>query len=152
MINRREFLKLLGLGGAAVVMPWNWFKREKAAEPTSLPISAQPEPVAAPVKDENILLKCFIAGYYYYAGEDLEEGGELNEGDGLLLTREPGNPYDNRAIRVSTRDGIKLGYIPRERNAKLARLMDEGNFLKARIAHIFPENETYLRVRVHVSM
>lgn len=53
----------------------------------------------------------------------------LKEGDELVLKREPGNRFDSRAIRVETKAGVKLGYVPRKRNAVYSRLMDAGKML-----------------------
>jgi hypothetical protein len=51
----------------------------------------------------------------------------------LALRREPGNPHDALAIRVQRSDGTLLGYIPRSRNEVLARLMDAGKLIVARL-------------------
>ena len=80
--------------------------------------------------------RTFIAGLPYYQAGQVR--GRLCVGAPLLLRREPGNQYDHRAIEVLTDEGVKLGYIPRQRNKKFARLMDEGETLTARVA---PPNE-----------
>ena len=43
------------------------------------------------------------------------------------------NPYDANAVRVEWR-GVKLGYVPRRDNAAVARQMDRGAALEARLA------------------
>jgi len=35
--------------------------------------------------------------------------------------REPDNPYDKRAIVIKNASGMKIGYVPKEDNAELAR-------------------------------
>lgn len=45
------------------------------------------------------------------------------------------NPYDPQAIAVHGLEGEKLGYIPREINAPLVALMDQGEKLVAYIVH-----------------
>ena len=143
MFSRREFLKFMGLLGTTLVAPLKLLK----PEPPPGTSTAASNPVSPKSKFE---LNCFIAGYSYYQGEELEEAGMLHEGDPLQLNREPANPYDWRAVRISTQDGAKLGYIPRERNHRLARLMDEGALAEARISYILTGNEPWLRVRVQV--
>ena len=43
--------------------------------------------------------------------------------------REPNNQFDEHAISVYTTGGLKLGYLPKNNNLILSRLMDEGNLL-----------------------
>ena len=74
-----------------------------------------------------------VAGYQHYAARKVWEN--LRVGDVLSLVRELDNPYDARAIRVEWK-GEKLGYVPRAGNEDLARLMDQGNKLSARIVHL----------------
>lgn len=40
--------------------------------------------------------------------------------------REPNNQFDEHAISVYTTGGLKLGYLPKNNNLILSRLMDEG--------------------------
>lgn len=39
------------------------------------------------------------------------------------------NEYDERAIMIKNENGDKLGYIPRDKNEILSRLMDAGKLL-----------------------
>jgi len=57
---------------------------------------------------------------------------DMKVGDRLDLVREPENPYDAGAIRVEWR-GRKLGYVPRRENPAVARQLDRGAPLEARI-------------------
>lgn len=63
--------------------------------------------------------------------------------DQLLLIREPQNEYDEWAILVMTQDREKLGYIPRRENRILARLMDAGKSIFAKISQIDPEPDKW---------
>ena len=72
-----------------------------------------------------------IAGTTYL--EDKSVLGELNVGDYLILKRE-NNPYDKNAVLVLTPHHKKVGYIPKENNQLIARLMDKDEKLFARIA------------------
>lgn len=71
-----------------------------------------------------------LAGFQYYDGRDLWR--EMKPGDTLTLVREPGNPHDANAIRLEWK-GRKLGYVPRRDNSALARQMDRGMTVEARI-------------------
>ena len=65
---------------------------------------------------------CIAGGHYHALPEVLDE---LRPGVLLELVREPDNPYDANAIAVHWR-GRRVGYVPREANAGVARMMDEG--------------------------
>ena len=55
----------------------------------------------------------------------------LKKHEEILLVREPENEFDDLAILVKNKDGKKLGYIPRQKNEVIARLMDAGKLLEA---------------------
>jgi hypothetical protein len=74
-----------------------------------------------------------LAGFKYYDGKAL--WGQLKVGDALKLVREPHNPHDANAIRVEW-EGRMLGYVPRRENAHLARQMDHGALIEARITQL----------------
>ena len=74
-----------------------------------------------------------LAGFRHYDGREVWH--EMRVGDRLELVRESDNPYDASAIRVAWR-GRKLGYLPRRDNAAVARQMDRGAELEARITEL----------------
>lgn len=90
-----------------------------------------------------------LAGFQYHAGKSVWP--ELRVGDALTLTREPDNPHDARAVRVDWR-GRKLGYVPRRDNADVARLLDNGQPLVARISRLAEGRDPWSRVRFEVVM
>lgn len=77
------------------------------------------------------LLRTAIRGFHHAEGPRLFP--QLAPGDALELVREPDNPYDARAVRIDWR-GHKLGYVPRGDNVDIARRLDGGEALAARIA------------------
>ena len=79
------------------------------------------------------LLCCDIAGTSHHCDEGTARQLALVET--LALAREPENPYDHDAIAVLLADR-KVGYIPRRHNAVLARLMDAGKHLRARVERV----------------
>ncbi|MBX9628940.1 MAG: HIRAN domain-containing protein [Burkholderiales bacterium] len=57
---------------------------------------------------------------------------DLQDGDSLDLVREADNPHDRHAVRVDW-SGHVLGYLPQADNHDIARQLDRGQSLKARI-------------------
>jgi len=92
---------------------------------------------AAPAQERNpaeILVQVSLtAGLRYHEAKAVWD--QMQTGDALSLVREPGNPYDAHAVRVDWQ-GHKLGYIPRTENQAVARQMDRGNRLEARITRL----------------
>ncbi len=85
-----------------------------------------------PFSREIFLINVHIAGTSYV--EDIEEiESELIEGDMIVMKREPDNQYDELAILILDKKGRKIGYVPRNNNAILARLMDAGKIIFAKI-------------------
>lgn len=84
-----------------------------------------------PYAREILLAECHISGTVHRALHPIEPS--LIPGAMLTLQREPANPHDDLAIRVFDAAGHALGYIPRITNAPLARLMDAGKQLFARL-------------------
>ena len=83
-----------------------------------------------PYSEDVFLLTSPVAGTTHVAGiEELEPF--LRPGDRLELIRIPDNPSDPNAIKIYTRDRVKVGYVPRKDNPILARLMDAGKLLYA---------------------
>jgi len=111
-LSRRTLLALLGMAPVAA--------------------TASPRLAPAPV----LLLRTRVNGEYYYeAGESIPT---LTPGAPLTLRREPANAYDRRAIEVLDADGRKLGYLPRVDNPAVARMMDAGERMRARVTAVGP--------------
>ena len=88
-----------------------------------------------------------LAGFQFYSGKVVSS--EMKVGDPLTLVREPDNPYDPNAVRVEWR-GEKLGYVPRADNADLARHLDRGTKVEARISLLTEERNPWQRIRFDV--
>jgi len=74
-----------------------------------------------------------VAGFKYYDGKALWQ--HIQKGDPLKLVRESDNPHDRNAIRLEWK-GRMLGYVPRRENAHLARQIDHGVPVQARITEV----------------
>ncbi len=88
-----------------------------------------------------------LAGFQYYQGGQLWD--EIKVGDALTLTREPANPHDSNAVRVEWR-GHKLGYVPRRENQAVARHMDSGGNVEARVSKLKQHRNPWQRIEFEV--
>jgi hypothetical protein len=74
-----------------------------------------------------------LAGFVYYEGKDVWQS--IKRGDRLTLAREPANAHDSNAVRIEWQ-GRMLGYVPRADNADIARQMDLGARVEARVTEL----------------
>ena len=86
-----------------------------------------------PLITEIHLFDTFVAGTTHLQDPSVLE--EIRIGDRLSLLRED-NKFDSNAVLILTADKRKLGYIPEKDNIILARLMDAGKMLAAKIKGI----------------
>ncbi|MCX8017335.1 MAG: HIRAN domain-containing protein, partial [Rhodocyclaceae bacterium] len=101
---------------------------------------------AAPLGPEVILVER-IAGFQYHDGPQVE--AELAPGQPLDLVPEPDNPHDALAVRITWR-GVKLGYVPRPKNAAIAAQLARGEGLRARILAVDRAAAPWARVEFAV--
>lgn len=85
----------------------------------------------APFVHEIMLLDCHVAGTSHLQLKEVEPA--LHVGEVMVLRRELDNPHDALAILIFDERGNKLGYIPRAKNEVLARLMDAGKLIFAKV-------------------
>ena len=123
--NRRAMTRL-----ALLLLAWMW----------ATPLFAQ-------VTAHILLQDSPLAGFQYHAGKALWP--QMQVGDALTLVREPDNPHDARAVRVEWQ-GHKIGYVPRRENADVARFMDGGQMLVARISRLADVRDPWSRVRFEI--
>ncbi len=102
-----------------------------------------------PFTRDIVLLECHIAGTTWRDLAEIEH--TLHTGDNLTLRREPSNSHDKLAIQILTSNGAHLGYVPRARNETLARLMDAGKLLSARLVAKSQEKR-WLKIDVQIIM
>ena len=88
-----------------------------------------------------------LAGFRHH--DAVETWRQMTVGDRLQLVREADNPYDPNAVRVEWR-GMKLGYVPQRDNAAVARQMDRGAALEARVALLRENRNRSVRVEFEV--
>ena len=98
-----------------------------AADAAGAPLS-----VPVPFQSKIVLIEdTRVAGTTHVRGID-EIAGKLEVGMALRLEREPGNLADAWAIRVFA-GAERIGYVPADCNEVLARLMDGGKALSAKL-------------------
>lgn len=97
-----------------------------------------------------VLLECLIAGTTHRPGLRQYEP-RLQPNQPLALAREADSSYDDWAVRVLTADSeaFWLGYLPEGRNETVARLLDAGYPLSARLTHKAWEDE-WLHLEIEV--
>lgn len=77
-----------------------------------------------------VLQNALTAGLRHHEADSIWD--QLEVGHPITLVREAGNPHDSDAVRVDW-NGRVLGYLPRAQNRFVARQMDRGSDLRARI-------------------
>lgn len=121
----------------------NFYELKSQRDPEHLPqsapnrfarleISSEPHDddlLEEPSLRETFLLNTHVAGTSYVDLTDFEP--EVNAV--FLLEREPENPFDALAILILDAQGNKLGYVPQAKNEILARLLDAGKLMRARL-------------------
>ena len=90
-----------------------------------------------------------LAGSQFHALADVVS--QIRVGDALILKRDPTNPHDSNAIQVLWQ-GHMLGFVPRRENKAVARAMDRGDPLVARVVALRPEESPWRRLRFEISV
>ncbi len=90
-----------------------------------------------------------LAGSQFHALPDVVS--QIRVGDALILKRDPTNPHDSNAIEVLWQ-GHMLGFVPRRENKAVARAMDRGDPLVARVVALRPEETPWRRLRFEISV
>lgn len=88
-----------------------------------------------------------LAGARYYDAKAV--WGDIRKGDSLTLVREPANAHDANAIRVEWK-GRMLGYVPRRDNADLARQMDRGMAVEAKVLDLAESRNGHRRMSYEI--
>ena len=102
---------------------------------------------AAYAQNSILVQESPLAGFQFHHGKILWD--ELKVGDALTLAREPNNPYDANAVSVYW-NNQRLGYIPRRENSDVARQMDRGAPVKARIVKLTTARNPWQRIAFEV--
>ena len=90
--------------------------------------------IPKPFERDIFLFSTYVAGTSHIEGIE-ELAPHLNIEDKLDFFREPDNYYDEKAVVIRNKNGVKIGYIPMEDNAVFSRLMDAGKMLFGKITN-----------------
>jgi len=97
-----------------------------------LALAGQTKSLPIPFEQTIFLTNCRVAGT-----EDVDDilikAKDVEEGTELVLCRKPTDAADGRAVTVCTKEGALLGYLPSRHSAVMARLMDAGKALSAKV-------------------
>lgn len=74
--------------------------------------------------DVTVKCKWDLAGLSYRDIREKETASNLDEGDCVILEKEPDNEYDKNAVKVITADGFHIGYVEKA----LSRYITENLF------------------------
>jgi len=120
-----------------------------AATLASLPIMARTGGRARTreIPRKILILRTRLAGFHYHEGPALLD--RLQPGQRLDLVREPANPHDSDAVRIDWH-GHSLGYVPRHHNYAPARLLDNGEPLRAGIRRLDHAQDPWRPVEIDV--
>ncbi len=97
---------------------------------------------------EILVLQTFVAGTSYSDVDEIESN--LIPQSKLALVREPKNEHDEFAIAIHFENN-KIGYIPRDSNEVMARLLDAGKAFFATVINKEWEGD-WLKVEINVYM
>lgn len=111
---------------------------------TDTPVSA-----ARPSQASLLIQSSPLAGSQFHALPDVVS--QIRVGDALTLKRESDNPFDRNAIQVLWQ-GHLLGFVPRRENKAVARAMDRGERLDARVVALRPDETPWRRLRFEISL
>jgi hypothetical protein len=104
---------------------------------------------AQQVRSEILVHRGPTAGLAHHEAKQVWE--QMQAGDAVALVREPDNAHDANAVRVEW-NGHMLGYLPRGDNEDIARQLDRGNRLAARIVRLERYRNHRLRLEIDVYM
>ena len=101
-----------------------------------------------PFTREIFLLDCYVAGTNFRPDiADIES--DLTAGAQLKLQREQQNGFDESAIAIYDAENHHLGYVPKTKNEVLARLLDAGKSLSAKLV-AKQWNDSWLKLDIEI--
>ena len=105
----------------------------------------------SPPRARVLVQTTLAAGLRHYEAKAVWD--RMLPGDPLELVRESANPHDQNAVRVDW-DGHVLGYLPQADNADIARQLDRGQSLKARIVKLakYRNHRRKLEVEIYIEL
>jgi hypothetical protein len=114
------------MAAIVLIIVWRWNQRRRAS------LDAVVEPLTLPHMEGDGSFDFDIVGEASYQDAlDIIAGGKTKDGHEIecvaSLMREPHNSHDPNAVAVLI-EGRKVGYMPREAAAGMAKLMDQHGY------------------------
>ncbi len=103
-----------------------------------------------PFSREIFLLDIVVAGTTHCEQID-EVYPELEKGQVLRMQRHPKNKYDKQAIALYFND-VRVGWVPRELNLVISRLMDAGKAFFCRIEKVKLVDNYWVKINAKIYM
>ena len=103
-----------------------------------------------PFERTVFLTECHLAGTAEI-DDMLIRTKNVTKGSALTLKRNATDAQDAKAVSVLADDGVLVGYVPRRYAAIMARLMDAGKALSARVTEKSLENH-WLDLSISIDM
>jgi len=125
------------MAGELTVIQENW-----------LELSDHTRELPKPFEHEVLLMECHVAGTMY-VDDILAKAEQIKVGTPLVLRRDPKNECDHNAIGIYTTGNVHIGWIPMKKNQIIARLMDAGKMMIAKVVKKELEDH-WLNMRVEV--
>ncbi|MEX2583655.1 MAG: HIRAN domain-containing protein [Gemmatimonadota bacterium] len=115
----------------------------------AFPFRAGPPGKRAQPETDLVVHECFVAGLRFHGGWSAVS--RVRAGDGVGLVAEPSNHHDPFAVRVE-HGGDHIGYLPREQNQTIARLLTAGRPIRATITRVRADGPLWQAVGVEVKL
>lgn len=141
-IDRLAIARCLRVGLCSVLL----LVQSVSATPLAAPVNEMP---VRQSKATLLIQSSPLAGSQFHALPEVVS--QIQVGDTLTLKRAPTNPHDSNAIEVLWQ-GQLLGFVPRRENKAIARAMDRGEPLVARVVALRPEESPWRRLRFEISV
>lgn len=125
----------------------NIVKLQQWPEPAIRDTVRRAAPKAPMQRQRYFLLDLHVAGFRHHGG--LEHWDALKLQAPVKLVRDSGNVFDKNAISVVF-EGRKIGYVPRNYSELLARMMDHGRKLTARVTRIEDPEDSWEPIHLNV--
>ena len=103
-----------------------------------------------PFSREIFLLDIVVAGTTHCEHID-EVFPQLEKGLVLRMQRHPENEHDENAIAIYY-EKVRIGWVPRELNLIISRLMDAGKAFFCRIENVELVNEYWVKIEAKIYM
>ena len=119
-------------------------------EKSWLALADHAKALPVPFEQTIFLTECHLAGTAEI-DDMLVKTQNIDAGTELVLKRTGANVDDGRAIAALTPAGVHIGYVPRRHGAVMARLMDAGKNLSAKVVGKELEGH-WLDVKISIEM